>query len=128
MKTVILDNLDISALLKAQATLSEFYNNTKTEQEMAGTIHAFEFAYELAWKTMKRILTKRGLEVLSPKVTFRTAAKEGLITDVEQWFEFVEMRNLTVHTYNQDNAQAIFDKLPGFIETLNLFVETIKIL
>ena len=32
----------------------------KSDLEKAGTIQYFEFTYELAWKTLKRILNGRG--------------------------------------------------------------------
>lgn len=84
-----------------------------TERDKAGAIQAFEFCYELAWKTMKRALKLRGMETGSPKDTFRKAGLEQIISDPEVWFEFQLKRNLSLHTYEQNNRDEIiasFDK------------------
>ena len=44
--------------------------------EKEGVIQRFEYSFELAWKMMKRVLESHGLEVGSPKDTFRKAALE----------------------------------------------------
>ncbi len=53
--------------------------NLTTEQEKAGAIQAFAFSYELAWKTMKRILHTKGIDARSPRDCFREAASIGMI-------------------------------------------------
>ncbi len=125
MSTLILGKLDIGPLLKAQAALQEGIQIAKSNLEKTGAIQRFEFTYELAWKTMKRILAVRGIEVFSPKQTFRISAQEGLIKNPETWFEFVEIRNLTVHTYNEEMSEKIFLLLPKFAKELEQFIQTI---
>lgn len=107
----------------------DFRQNMVTDRDKAGAVQAFEFSYELAWKTMKRVLTVRGEEPGSPKDTFRKAAKEKIINDPEIWFQFQEKRNLTVHTYeavNLESVVAIFDKfsveLKNLIQNLENFI------
>lgn len=85
-------NINFSHLKKAQTVFEKFRCNLTTEQEMAGAILAFEFCYELAWKIMKRVLQENGLEVGSPRDTFRKAFAENLIDDPSVWFEFQEKR------------------------------------
>ncbi len=41
---------------------------------------------------------------LMRKQLFRLAAEECLITDVEAWFRYHELRNLTSHTYDSEVA------------------------
>ena len=108
---LILENIDITSFIKAfnEFKRALFYAQTsdadfpKKLQE-AAAIQCFEFTYELAWKTMKRLLNERGVEVNSPKTTFRAAAKEGWIDDPETWFVFQKARNMTSHTYDNDVA------------------------
>lgn len=126
MKTILSGKIDISALLKAHQFLKKGLLEAKSELEIAGVIQAFEFCYELAWKTMKRILLIRGVDVFSPKQTFRAAAMEGLISQAEVWFDFVELRNLTVHTYSEETAHKIYHQLPCFEEELTNFIEKIR--
>jgi len=57
-----------------------------------------------------------GLEGGSPKGVFRLAREAGLLLDeeVRLALAMVDDRNLTVHTYNEALAQAIFRRLPHY--------------
>lgn len=125
---LILNDISLDPLLKAQSFLTAAIRDAKSELEKAGAVQAFEFCYELAWKTMKRILNYRGLEGTSPREVFRLAAVEKLIDNPETWFEFIRQRNLTVHVYNRKVADEIFDFLPQFAHELEAFIQKIKIL
>jgi len=108
-----MENLNITHIKKAQEVFERFRRNLGSDQEKAGAVQAFEFCYELSWKIMKRVLELRGLEVGSPKDTFRKAHEEGLISDPDIWFEFQKIRNIVTHTYNEENLDVIaqvFDK------------------
>ena len=37
---------------------------------MDGTIHRFEFTFELFWKTSRRFLQQEGIDTASPKSTY----------------------------------------------------------
>ena len=108
------ESISITHIKKALKVFEKFRMNLNSEQEKAGAVQAYEFCYELAWKIMKRLLESRGLEVGSPKDTFRKAALEKLIDDPEVWFEFQKKRNLTSHTYNIENLDLIVDSFPLF--------------
>jgi nucleotidyltransferase substrate binding protein (TIGR01987 family) len=114
--------IDITYLKKAQAVFEKFRQNLDTDQEKAGAVQSFEFCYELSWKLMKRVLESRGLEVGSPKDSFRKAREEGLIDDPEIWFEFQKKRNLSVHTYNQDSLNLIVESFDLFSLELAKFL------
>jgi len=109
-----MNQIDIRYIKKAQNVFENFRQNLNSDQEKAGAVQAFEFCYELAWKLMKRVLESRGLEVGSPKDTFRKAFEEGLIDDPEVWFEFQKKRNLSSHTYNEENLDVIVDSFDQF--------------
>ncbi len=116
----------ITPLLNAQEVFESFRVDMVTDRDKAGAIQAFKFCYELSWKMMKRMLEFRGLEVGSPKDTFRKAALEKLIDSPEVWFDFQQKRNLTVHTYNfslMDEIIAIFDT---FSSELNLLINRLE--
>jgi nucleotidyltransferase substrate binding protein (TIGR01987 family) len=63
---------------------------------------------------MKRLLEERGKIANSPRETFRMAALEGFINDPEIWFEFLKKRNITVHTYNQEEASEVLSVSASF--------------
>jgi len=121
-----MDAIDLQYMYKAQKVFERFRSNLNTDQEKAGAIQAFEYCYELAWKLMKRILESRGLEVGSPKDTFRKAFEEGLVEDPEIWFEFQKLRNLTVHTYNEENLDIIVNSFDQFSAELSKFLSKIE--
>ena len=126
MKTTFtFEDIQVTPLLKAFSKFESFRTNLHTEQEQAGAIQAFEYCFELSWKTMKKILEKRGKTGNSPKEVFRLAALEGFISDPERWFYFLEMRKLTVHTYQEQEAQKVVVSLPEFSNHLNEYLKVI---
>ena len=116
----------ITPLLQAKETFDFALATVNDDLGRDGCIQRFEYCYELSWKTMKRILNVRGIEVNSPKVTFREAAREGLIDSPEKWFGFLDLRNLTSHTYNEDMANKVFSKLGYFQVELDKLVKNLQ--
>lgn len=83
-------------------TIERYEQNTDDDIIKMALVQAFEFTYELAWKTMKDYLENEGYdEVNNSKQTIRTAFQAGLISNPEEWMAAVEKRNLASHTYNQ---------------------------
>ncbi len=114
--------INLEPLKKAYATLEQFLENQTTQQEQAGIVQAFEFSYELAWKTIKRLLYVDGILVNSPRDAFREAAKVNLIGDVALWFVFLESRNKSVHTYNELILKEILAVIPNFKNELSILI------
>jgi nucleotidyltransferase substrate binding protein (TIGR01987 family) len=118
--------INITSLVKAYSKFEQFRKNSKTEQEKAGTIQAFEYCFELSWKTMKRILQNSGIIASSPREVLRQAALDGLIEDPEIWFIFLKKRNLTTHTYNEKEIESIIEITDSFSSELNKFLTNIS--
>lgn len=123
---LILNEIDITPLLTAYQQFHDALPIAKSDLEKAGVIQYFKFTYELAWKTLRRILIVRGKVLNSPKPIFREAALEDLINSPELWFDFLEDRNTTVHTYNKKVAEAIFNDLPAFDHEMTRLIEKIQ--
>lgn len=121
----IIENINIDPLIKAFDKFEQFRKNDLTEQEKAGTIQAFEYTFELTWKTMKRLLNERGVIANSPKEVFRVSALEGFIQNTELWFVFLLKRNLTVHAYNESYAREIIDICDDFSKEVYSFLKNI---
>lgn len=115
-------DIDVGSFLKACATFDRFRKNLVTDQDKAGAIHAFEFSYELAWKTMKRLLAHKGIEARSPRDCFRESAIQGMISDPQPWFRFIELRNMTVHTYEESCVEEIIDMFEAYAQALSSFL------
>jgi nucleotidyltransferase substrate binding protein (TIGR01987 family) len=126
--TTILNEIIITPILKASLSLDKVLKEKKDEYIRDAAIQRFEYSFELAWKTMKRILKHKGYEVGGSKDVFRLSAKEGLIDDPITWFGFLEMRNETVHSYDEAKAEKIYENIPHFSKELDKFIKTIKAL
>jgi hypothetical protein len=81
----------------------------------AGAIQAFEFTYELSFKTLRRYL--------EPPIPARAPSRiwispgwcaRGLLSpEVKVWRKFREDRGTTSHAYDNDKAQQVFCGTPG---------------
>ena len=76
---------------------------------------------------MKRFLETRGKTANSPKETFRMAALEGFIDNPELWFDFLKKRNLTVHTYQEEEINKIILICPIFSNEIKKFLGNIGV-
>lgn len=89
-------------------------------------IQRFEFTFEAVWKYAKAYLVAyEGIVCRSPKSCFREAFKVGLL-DEEQTvtaLEMVDDRNRTVHTYHEEVARVIWERLPAYRNVMKLLVE-----
>lgn len=82
-----------------------------SDAERAGLIQFFEMSFELAWKVLKDYLEAEGFTVMSPRDTFKQAFQIGLLEDGHVWIEALKDRNLTVHTYEENIAIAVEQKI-----------------
>lgn len=116
--------IGFSALSKAVLSLSQALDITtqRADDLLArdGCIQRFEYTYELCVKSMRRQLeamadSPSSVDELGFKDMVRVAAERGLITELQAWFSFRELRNITAHTYDPDKAQIVFAALPLFL-------------
>ena len=92
-------------------------------------IKRFEFTYEIAWKMMRRHLIWAGMEAAelqSRRDLFRQAARHALIEDPATWFVYHEARNLTAHTYEEDNARKVAALLGTFTKDTGKLLAALK--
>ena len=91
------------------------------ELEEQGLIKAFEYTYELSWKTLQDLLKDKGYEdIVGPKPVISQSFQIGLITDGEGWAGMHNSRNLTSHIYDQAQIEEITSKVID--EFLTLFL------
>lgn len=118
--------------LKALQTLEEAFALTQSRAlsrlEQQGLIQSFEFTHELAWNVLKDYLTDQGIAgLIGSKDATRSAFKNGLITQGDDWMRMIADRNLTSHTYDQATAQGIVDNIlaryyPAFTALASTFM------
>ncbi|MFA5879360.1 MAG: nucleotidyltransferase substrate binding protein [Candidatus Margulisiibacteriota bacterium] len=76
-----------------------------SQLEEAGIVQAYEFTFELSWKTLKDFLELNQVLVQFPREIIKEAFKYDLIDNGEIWLDMLEKRNLMAHTYNETNAK-----------------------
>ncbi len=80
-----------------------------SDLEKQGVIQAFEYNYEMAWNVIKDFYTYQGDEnIQGSRDAIRLAFKRGLIINGEVWFDMIKKRALSVHTYNEEVMEDIY--------------------
>ena len=102
-------NKALSQLEEAVALARERELSNLEEQ---GLIQAFEYTHELSWNVMKDYFTYQGnTDIKGSRDAIREAFNTGLIKDGETWMETIRSRQSTVHTYNEETAEEIAQKV-----------------
>ncbi len=87
--------LDLTASMK-------FYKKAGGDEPAAflAVAKAFEVAIEYAWKELKRRLEEKGvIDTYAPKDVIRKAAQVGILDNAENWLDYIDARNDSVHDY-----------------------------
>ncbi len=102
-------NKALSQLEEAVALAKERELSNLEEQ---GLIQAFEYTHELSWNVMKDFFAFQGnTDIKGSRDAIREAFNTGLIEDGETWMETIRSRQSTVHTYNEETAEEIAQKI-----------------
>ena len=115
---------------KAFNQLERFVNSGDlNEMEKQGLIKAFEYTFELAWKTLQDLLQQKGYaNIVGPRPVIEQSFKDGYIKDGKEWMKMLKSRNLTSHVYNEETAKAIVDGIRNsyfeLLKALKLRLET----
>lgn len=94
-----------------------------------GLIQRFEYTHELAWNVMKDYAEYQGNpNIGGSRDASREAFQLKLITNGHIWMDMITSRNKTSHTYNEETANEIYDKIlkeyyPAFIEFKDIMEE-----
>ena len=105
---------------KAFSQLERFIQQDElNEMEEQGLIKAFEYTYELSWKTLQDLLKEKGyVDVIGPKPVIEQSFQDGYIQDGKGWMRMHISRNLTSHTYDEETAEEIIKSIRGEYFTL----------
>lgn len=102
-------------LQKARARFLEALEGIAKEPEnhlyQIALIGAFQFTFELAWKTIKDFLVHNGVEVSLPREVLKQAFHHKVIQDGQVWIEMLEDRNLMAHVYQEPAARQAGDSI-----------------
>ena len=98
------------------------------EMEEQGLIKAFEYTYELSWKTLQDLLKDKGyLNIVGPRPVIEQSFQDGYILDGKGWMRMHNSRNLTSHTYDEETAKEIIESIRneyfGLLKSLQIKLE-----
>lgn len=114
-----------------QQKISDFADTLSTLEEVVllqnpsqlekdGALQRFEYCFELAWKCLKLVLEARGVTPInSPKVAFTQGYLNQLLEDEPLWLTILAYRNKSVHTYDHELAEVVFDRIPEFYRAMH---------
>lgn len=74
-------------------------------------IQRFEYCVELSWKISMKML---GSQTKFAKPAVREMARADLIDSAEMWLDFIEARNSSSHSYDEDVAKKVFSEILKF--------------
>ena len=99
---------------KALFSLDEALKLQHSKIVRDASIQRFEFCLEALWKLAQRyLLIYDGLEIGSPKGVIRGCFQSKLLEEdqTQILLEAVDDRNLTVHTYNENLVEQIYQHI-----------------
>ena len=113
------------ALKQLQGAVDLSLQRPLSNLEKQGLIQTFEFTHELAWNVMKDYFVFQGNSAITEsRDAVRESFNKGLVEDGEGWMEIIKSRNQSSHTYNQNVADEIADKIvTSYCRLFMLFLE-----
>ena len=95
------DNFDRAFVLLRDVHERGF--DTLSQLEKEGAIQRFEFALELAWKTLKDYMEEQGIIIkpVTPRNVIKSAFAAKLLDDAQVWLDMIQHRNLLSHRYDR---------------------------
>ena len=113
------DHTSIAELEKAAETLHEALefsrqvagDDIKFKIARDACIQRFEYCVELAWKVSMR---KLGSLTKFAKPAVREMARGDLIDNADVWLGFIEARNESSHSYDENVARKVFAEILKF--------------
>ena len=78
--------------------------------------------------SMDLSFVKKALESLEEilKQPMDVYRRDGYIESIEPWFSFLEKRNLTIHTYNEQVADEVFEAAKAFPSFVRKMLEKLQ--
>lgn len=111
---------------RATQRFKEVLEEKKTTIIRDSSIKRFEFTFDLSWKAIKTWLEeKKGVICNSPKECFREAYRQRLISYEDVWIQMTDWRNISVHTYKENLAEALYADLPKALKHFEELLENL---
>jgi nucleotidyltransferase substrate binding protein (TIGR01987 family) len=113
---------------KALETLEQALKADFTVFVRDSAIQRFEYSVEIVWRCLQTFLKEHeGIVSSSPKSCIREAKRNSLLNDdeAELALEMIDDRNLTSHTYHEEIAIMLFDRLPQYYDLMKKILKLV---
>lgn len=117
---------EFSELVKIVKVFKRFRRNLGNEQLVLGALSFFKKSFDWSIKNIRLILNFHEIQEYSLKSIFRQAGQINLINDPEEWFEFLNVRNLIDHTYQEEYAEKVVAIFPQFEQALDELITNLR--
>jgi len=110
------------ALASFQELVPQFLENKENIILRDAMIRRFEYSTEAFWKYLKAyLLTGYNLSANSPREVIRTGLKTKLYSEEisKELLQMLDDRNLTSHTYVEELAKSIADRIPAYSKNMH---------
>lgn len=100
-------------LINATNRLKEALQEKENEITIDGTLHRYEFTFELAWKTLKDYLEYLGISATtgSPREVIKESFAHNIIENGEIWIKMMLARNSLSHLYDEESSRQIYKEI-----------------
>jgi nucleotidyltransferase substrate binding protein (TIGR01987 family) len=101
--------------------------NSSLEQKAFrdASIQRFEYSIELCWKVAMKVL---GSQTNAAKPAVREMGRANLIENVSEWLEYIEARNNTSHSYDENVAAKVFAAIQKFVPDAEILLKNLQAL
>lgn len=113
----------LNALDEATAYAAKFSQGTEFKIARDACIQRFEFCVELAWKVGAKVI---GSSSTGSRLVLRELFQNGLIQDIQQWFDFIDACNMSSHSYDEKIAETVFSIVTQFSIQGRLLLDGLK--
>jgi len=96
------------------------------------TIQRFEFCCDTMWKLLKMLLRQKHnitVDPATPRRIFRTCYDHGMLEkdELSTFNSMIRDRNTTSHTYNEEIAEQISNRIPQYYETMKKIIDRLQL-
>ena len=115
--------VSLTELKKAVKSLQDALAMPLSDIVRDATIQRFEFCIELSWKSAKKVM---GTTTSAPKQVIREMGQNGFVDDVVLWLNAIDHRNLSVHTYNEELANQVYQFAKSFANEFDKLISKLE--
>lgn len=100
-------------LINATNRLKEALQQEENNITIDGTLHRYEFTFELAWKVLKDYLEYLGISsnIGSPREVIKESFAHNIIKNGDIWINMMLARNSLSHLYDEETSRQVYNNI-----------------